>query len=40
MPMPVKGRGKNIMGSHFITEEGWLQWDDTDWDERKVIILL
>jgi hypothetical protein len=36
MPLPTKGRGRRLMSSDFLTEEGWLRHGDEMWARVKV----
>ena len=36
MPIPTKGRGRRLMSSDFVSEEGLLQYSDEDWSVLKV----
>ena len=36
MPIPTKGRGRQLMSSDFVSEEGLLQYSDEDWSVLKV----
>ena len=35
-PLPPKGRGRTLMSSDFLSEEGFLRWPDRIWEPLKV----